>query len=123
MNIKTAVYYVASKFNYLADKKLYIGDGWFVMPERNQKMFGDCDDFAITSLWLACDENIFKFILNVLFFTIIDSITARLLMAKRTLLGMRKDCGSIISLVKPFQKNSFLQKPNTKSCFFIQVRI
>jgi len=65
MDIKTAVHHVHSKFNYLADKKLYIGDGWFVMPERNQKMFGDCDDFAITSLWLACDENIFKFILNV----------------------------------------------------------
>jgi hypothetical protein len=66
MNVKEAVDYVSSRFRYLADKKLIYGDSWFVMDERDGVMRGDCDDFAITCLWLICDRNIFKFILNVL---------------------------------------------------------
>ena len=65
MNIRDAVKYVGSRFKYLLDKKLYIGDCWFVMPESNQVMRGDCDDFAITSIWIACDRSIWNFILNV----------------------------------------------------------
>lgn len=65
MDIRTAVDYVGKRFKYLTDKKIIIGDVWYVMPEHNQVMRGDCDDFAITSIWLACDRNIWKFILNV----------------------------------------------------------
>lgn len=66
MNIKHAVSYVANKFKYIADKPVYIGDTWSVLPEINNTMSGDCDDFAITVLWLACDRSRLKFLVNVL---------------------------------------------------------
>jgi len=66
MNVVEAVNYVSTRFKYLADKKLIYGDAWFVMDERDGVMRGDCDDFAITCLWLICDRNTFKFIWNVL---------------------------------------------------------
>lgn len=67
MDIKSAVDYVSKKFVYLADKKMIYSDAWFVMPERSDNTLrGDCDDFALTCIWLACDKNIFKFIWYVL---------------------------------------------------------
>lgn len=65
MDVKQAVKKVASKFKYLLDKKLTLGDGWFVMREKDGALRGDCDDFALTSIWEICDRNVFKFILNV----------------------------------------------------------
>lgn len=67
MNIKSAVDYVGGKFVYMYDKKLPFSDAWFVMPERpDGKLRGDCDDFSLTCIWIACDRNIFKFIWYVL---------------------------------------------------------
>lgn len=66
MDIHSAVAEVASRFQYLADKKTLIGDWWFVMPEHKGVMRGDCDDFAVTALWKRCDGSLLKFILNVL---------------------------------------------------------
>lgn len=63
MNILDAVEYVGKRFQYKNDPKIL--DYWFVMREIDNVMRGDCDDFAITSIWKACDENIFKFILKV----------------------------------------------------------
>lgn len=50
MNIKEVVKSVADKFEYVADSKFPI-DQWFVMREKNGKLHGDCDDFAITCLY------------------------------------------------------------------------
>lgn len=63
MIITDAVNYVGKRFQYRNDPKFF--DYWFVMREIDGIMKGDCDDFAITSIWKACDENIFKFIMKV----------------------------------------------------------
>jgi hypothetical protein len=33
--------------------------------KKSDVMVGDCEDFALTSIWYACNKNIFTFILNV----------------------------------------------------------
>lgn len=67
MDIKEAVNYVAKRFRYKADRfKLF--DWWFVMRERDGIMEGDCDDFAITSIWRACDCDIMTFLIDVVIF-------------------------------------------------------
>ena len=63
MDIKQAVNYVASKFVYKKDPKIF--DYWSVMQEQNDQMKGDCDDFALTCLWKVCDRNLIKFFINV----------------------------------------------------------
>jgi hypothetical protein len=65
MDIKSAVEYVSVRFKYRADKNIILGDTWGVMPEQDEEMTGDCDDFAITCIWLACGRNIWKFVLYV----------------------------------------------------------
>lgn len=63
MKIVDAVKWVGERFVYMYDKKMPISDAWFVMPERQDgKLRGDCDDFALTCIWLACDRNVWKFI-------------------------------------------------------------
>jgi hypothetical protein len=64
MNIKDAVKYVGSKFDYTSDKKGLI-DYWFVMKDK-ETMKGDCDDFTITSFWYYNDRSLWKFIWNVM---------------------------------------------------------
>lgn len=59
-----AVKYVADRFIFRSDPKFL--DYWSVMKEVDGKMHGDCDDFALTSIWKICDESLFKFILNVI---------------------------------------------------------
>lgn len=58
MDIKKAVQQVAEVFVYSADPKIF--DYWSVMRVRAGKMRGDCDDFAFTSMWLACDRSALK---------------------------------------------------------------
>ena len=60
MDVKQAVRDVASKFVYREDKRIIV-DHWSVMKERDGKLYGDCDDFALTVIWKTCDENILKF--------------------------------------------------------------
>lgn len=66
MDVKQAVLKVANKFRYLADKKAILGDRWFVMREKQGILAGDCDDFALTTIWEICDRSLVKFILNVI---------------------------------------------------------
>jgi predicted transglutaminase-like cysteine proteinase len=66
MHIIQAVNQVGRQFQYLKDKNFII-DPWFVMPTSSDgKLRGDCDDFALTCIWLACDRNVAKFIWRVL---------------------------------------------------------
>jgi hypothetical protein len=65
MNIKESVQAVASKFVYEADTDKFV-DSWEIMQENQEgKMLGDCDEFSLTAIWYACDQNWVKFILNV----------------------------------------------------------
>lgn len=67
MNIVDAVRWVGQRFVYMYDKKLPFSDAWFVMPDRHDgKLRGDCDDFSLTCMWLACEQSIWKFIWRVL---------------------------------------------------------
>jgi hypothetical protein len=65
MNVIEAAKFVGSRFKYTSDPKS-IFDPWFVMRERNGIMRGDCDDFTLTVIWYVCDQNIWKFIWNVM---------------------------------------------------------
>lgn len=66
MNIEEAVAKIGIRFRYKSDKKTVI-DSWRAMePEEDGHMYGDCDDFAITSLWYHADRNKWKFALHVL---------------------------------------------------------
>jgi len=64
MDIREAVRQVANKFHYKKDKTFI--DTWSVMREQDGKMYGDCDDFAMTCIWYACDKSLLKFIWHVL---------------------------------------------------------
>jgi hypothetical protein len=64
MDIRQAVAEIAQKFTYRSDPKFL--DYWTIMREQDGVLQGDCDDFALTSIWMACDENLFSFILNVM---------------------------------------------------------
>jgi hypothetical protein len=64
MSVREVVNYVSSKFVYKADPRFL--DYWSVMTENNDQMLGDCDDFALTCIWKICDENVLKFIFNVM---------------------------------------------------------
>lgn len=65
MNIADAVSIVGNRFVYTPDK-ISLFDSWSVMKDHDGKMFGDCDNFALTAIWYACDRSIWKFILYVL---------------------------------------------------------
>jgi hypothetical protein len=63
MNISIAVLEVASKFVYKPDR-IRVFDSWKVM--RGDTLYGDCDNFALTAVWYACDRSMLKFIWNVI---------------------------------------------------------
>lgn len=64
-NLENAIRKVSEKFQYKSDR-LKIFDSWRIMPEKNGKLSGDCDDFTITCLWEYSDRNIVKFLWNTL---------------------------------------------------------
>lgn len=55
--------YLAEHFEYKSDVKL---DNWQIMKKDNLK--GDCDDYAVTALFVLSDHSLFKFWLNILTF-------------------------------------------------------
>jgi hypothetical protein len=114
MNVVEAVDYVSSRFRYLYDKKMIIGDSWFVMDERNRIMRGDCDDFAITCLWLICDRNIFKFIWNVLILHRYRTYLAITTTNERHLVGYAKGLWFDNWSKEAMSKDAFLQRTNHK---------
>ena len=65
MDLHSAVKIVADKFQYKADKNLIL-DGWSIMRDRSGVYQGDCEDFALTVFWHLSEQNLFKFLLNLL---------------------------------------------------------
>jgi hypothetical protein len=55
--------YLAKNFEYKADGKL---DNWRIMSKDNLK--GDCDDYAVTSLYVLSNHSLIKFWFNILIF-------------------------------------------------------
>ena len=119
MKIYDAVKYVSEKFVYLSDKKMVAFDAWFVMPERpDGKLKGDCDDFALTCIWLACDRNIFKFILNVLIlhkYRFYFSIAAN---GEKHLIGYAQNCWFDNWSLEALPEDQFFKKTKHKKLFF-----
>ena len=52
---------LAKTFKYVADPKL---DNWQIMSLTNPE--GDCDDYAVTALYIVCGGSLFKFWLDIL---------------------------------------------------------
>ena len=65
MILDDALEYVADRFVYQLDKST-ITDSWFVMREQDGKMYGDCEDFALTVFWFMSGKSLLKFLWNVL---------------------------------------------------------
>ncbi len=61
-----AVKQVSAKFQWVKDRRIYIGDTWSVLDTSHNRIFGDCDNFTLTCLWLICKQSIWLFIWNVL---------------------------------------------------------
>jgi len=66
MTLDQAIDYVNRRFRYTADATSFFTDYWFVMRDHNGVMQGDCDDYAITVLWLVCGASIWQFVWRVL---------------------------------------------------------
>lgn len=67
MDILKAAGIVGPKFRYKSDKKLLmLFDVWFIMREKDGYLYGDCEDFALTCLWEACDRNLKTFFKKVI---------------------------------------------------------
>lgn len=65
MNIKDCAKYVGERFVYRYDPKIL--DFWSVMSEKEDgKMYGDCEDFSLTTFWLHSNKNIFLFLFRLL---------------------------------------------------------
>lgn len=57
-----------SKFVYKADK----GESWKILKtvtnKKARQVYGDCEDYSLTLLWLLSKKSLFKFWLNILSF-------------------------------------------------------
>lgn len=62
--IKSSVSDLGRNFYYVADPNILF-DHWSVMRQIDERYKGDCDDFALTAIWKACDEDLLTFVLNV----------------------------------------------------------
>lgn len=52
----------SKKFNYVSDRNAYDSrDAWFIMEEQNGIYYGDCEDYALTLLFLFCNRSYLKF--------------------------------------------------------------
>lgn len=116
MNIVDAVKYVREKFIYRTDPKIL--DYWTVMPERNGRMLGDCDDFAITAIWLTCDRNLFKFIVNVMLLHKYRFYFAKTRTGERHLVGYASGLYFDNWTKSALSKEEFLAKTGHKIYFF-----
>lgn len=58
---------VADKFVYAKDSDQYsFKEVWRVIDTSKEQWKGDCEDYALTVLWLISDRNVFKFLFNLL---------------------------------------------------------
>ena len=68
MDAKEANKKVASKFEYVTDKKKYgFVETWSVMDTTQEIWRGDCEDYSLTVLWFMSGEKKSTFIKNILF--------------------------------------------------------
>lgn len=116
MNIVDAVKYVGEKFVYRTDPKLF--DYWTVMEERQGQMRGDCDDFALTSIWLACDSNFFKFIINVMLLHKYRFYFSKTQTGGKHIIGYASGLYFDNWTKEALPKEEFLAKTGHKICFF-----
>lgn len=65
MKIQEALSILNSKFVYKSDKKYF--DKWKILTGE-EKWEGDCEDYALTLMWLLSDRNILKFLWNIMTF-------------------------------------------------------
>ena len=65
MMLDDALEHVSDRFVYQLDKAL-LTDAWFVMREQDGKMYGDCEDFALTVFWIMSGKSLLHFLWRVL---------------------------------------------------------
>lgn len=63
MNIEQAKQIVNSKFSYKLDDGV---DSWEVLDTSLAQIQGDCEDYALTFIWLAEDKKLIKFLWSLL---------------------------------------------------------
>lgn len=66
MKLEESVSIVSSKFIYTPDPNSTF-DVWRVMNLEHGIFQGDCEDYAITVIWYACDQSLLKFIWKTVF--------------------------------------------------------
>lgn len=66
MKIEDALKILNSRFVYKKDKYRYL-DTWTIM-HGDEKWIGDCEDYSLTLAWLVADQNVFKFVWNLVTF-------------------------------------------------------
>jgi len=59
MNIESAKQIVNSKFTYELDEKI---DSWEVLDASLEQIRGDCEDYALTFIWLVENKSLIKFL-------------------------------------------------------------
>lgn len=66
MNTKDALALLNQKFVYKADK----GESWKIIKEVSdpiiKSIYGDCEDYSLTLLWLISDKSLKKFWWNII---------------------------------------------------------
>jgi len=65
MVLDDALEYVSERFVYQLDKARFT-DAWFVMRERGEHMYGDCEDFVLTVFWLMSGKALLTFLWRLL---------------------------------------------------------
>lgn len=119
MDIKSSVEFVSKRFEYMYDKKMLFSDAWFVMPERSDgKLRGDCDDFALTCIWLTCDKNILKFIWYVLILHKYRLYFSKTKNGENHIVGYVKGYWFDNWSMEALSKQEFLEKTKHKILFF-----
>ena len=116
VNVKSAVKYVSDRFSYTPDPTLF--DYWTIMSSDQGQMLGDCDDFAITTIWKICDNNIFKFIINVLILHRYRVYFSRTPAGQRHAVGYAEGMYFDNWSREALPKAEFLQKTKHKIYFF-----
>lgn len=57
---------VSSKFRYVTDSEQYhFREVWRVLNTKKEVWNGDCEDYALTVMWLMSDQNVYKFLFNL----------------------------------------------------------
>lgn len=52
----------SERFEYISDRNHYDQrDAWYIMESKDGKFYGDCEDYALTLLYLLCNRSLFKF--------------------------------------------------------------